>query len=174
MRAMVGVLRGNAGAETTPVMGTSSLQDLVEYLHGFDIDCKLDIKGYDKGVVASHIDVALFKIAREAVTNIARHSGAKHASIHLEMAHPENDGLGDTSAQGQVRLVISDDGKGITGEQLSVGGHGLSGMRERAQVLGGSMKVINNASEFDSAQFDVHDFDGVGTSLDIRIPIDAK
>ena len=60
---------------------------------------------------------------REAITNIVRHAGARHCRIVLH------------AANGQCRLTVSDDGRG--GDASF--GSGLSGMRERVEVLGGTM-----------------------------------
>lgn len=89
---------------------------------------------------------ALFRIAQEALTNVARYAGAKSVQILLE--HED----------GQLLLRIRDNGRGITDEQ-SKGGHsfGLLGMRERAHLLGGT--------------FDISGKEGHGTTLTVRIPL---
>jgi signal transduction histidine kinase len=72
----------------------------------------------------------LLSIAREALANVARHSGATHAFIDLDM-RDEN-----------VQLVIEDDGRGIVPGALQVGGHhGLANMRVRAAALGGVFEI---------------------------------
>jgi two-component system sensor histidine kinase DesK len=65
---------------------------------------------------------------REAVTNVARHSGAQHCWVGL------------TSGSGQVSLEVRDDGRG----GQAPFGSGLAGMRERARALGGD--VVRDAS----------------------------
>src|SRR5262249_11575852 len=71
--------------------------------------------------------VVLYRIVQEALTNVARHSGAQHAHVHL------------AAENGRVRLVVEDDGRGTQGE---LGPHlGLLGMRERVTEMGGSLKV---------------------------------
>ncbi|GEM87389.1 sensor histidine kinase [Meiothermus granaticius] len=64
---------------------------------------------------------------REAVTNVIRHSGARHCTVQLV---GERDGL---------RLVVQDDGKG---GQLHEGS-GLAGMRARVEALGGTLALVN-------------------------------
>ena len=72
----------------------------------------------------------LLSIAREALANVARHSGAVHAFIDLEV-RDEN-----------VELVIEDDGRGILPGELKQGGHhGLANMRVRAEALGGNFEI---------------------------------
>jgi signal transduction histidine kinase len=86
----------------------------------------------------------LFRIVQEALTNVARHSGATRVSIHLR------------AAADKVRLTISDNGKGIT--QPHLGGMGLSGMRARARSAGGELKFQSNP-------------DGKGVCIEVWAPL---
>ncbi|MFW6150236.1 MAG: PAS domain S-box protein [Chloroflexota bacterium] len=81
--------------------------------------------------------LVLFRIAQEALTNIQRHSGATEASVVLE---PHDD---------WVRLAVSDNGKGFDlPEQLTDfagdGKLGLTGMAERAQLVGGKLGIVSH------------------------------
>ena len=67
---------------------------------------------------------------REAVTNVVKHSGAQRCEVRIF----RDDGL--------TRLDVSDDGHGAA---LLNGGSGLAGMRERVELVGGTMKVESNA-----------------------------
>ncbi len=71
----------------------------------------------------------LFRIAQEALTNVARHSGASKVRVALK------------SAGGRIRLSIADNGKGI--QEPRAGSHslGMTGMRARARVAGGVFHV---------------------------------
>lgn len=71
-------------------------------------------------------EVAAYRIALEALTNVVRHSGAGCATVGIEVR-------GD-----DVVLEISDDGQGL---EASIPGVGLRSMRERAEELGGSLEV---------------------------------
>jgi signal transduction histidine kinase len=83
--------------------------------------------------VAPETGGALLRCAQEAVTNAARHSGA--ADLWLELARLD-DG---------VELVARDDGDGAAGQ---IGeGHGLVGMRERLERLGGRLEVTTRPGE---------------------------
>ncbi len=129
MRAMIGVLRGDApDAQTHPTQGTERLGDLLDYLESAGIQGIVDEAEYDRTQVPAYIDIALFGIAREAVTNIVRHAHATHASLRLERR-------GDV-----VILSVADDGQGVM-EGESPSGHGLQGMRERVHVLGGTFQT---------------------------------
>lgn len=78
---------------------------------------------------------ALFRILQEALTNVARHAKAKSVHVRLNIA------------KGRAALVVKDDGRGVTEEELSAPTSlGLLGMRERAEMLGGSLKVEGSLS----------------------------
>ena len=80
---------------------------------------------------AAEVEVALFRIAQEALTNVAKHADASRATVSL------------SRDAGRVRLMIEDDGRGIVpaandSEEL---GWGMAVMHERATAVGGSMRV---------------------------------
>ena len=80
------------------------------------------------GRIADETETHLFRIGQEALTNIARHSGATRAEIDLR------------AEGGRIRLSISDNGKGLPSDrQLS--GMGMIGMRARARSAGGELTV---------------------------------
>lgn len=91
---------------------------------------------------------ALFRIAQEALTNITRHSRASRVRMDLR------------TAKGSVRMKIIDDGRGFSAKGSSRANDGkrlgLLGMRERAEMVGGSFRV-------ESAE-------GKGTTLVVEIP----
>lgn len=73
----------------------------------------------------------VFRIVQEALTNVARHADASSVEIEL------------TTKDGQLVLRIADDGRGISEASLSTGRSvGMTGMRERAHLCGGELKVI--------------------------------
>jgi two-component system sensor histidine kinase UhpB len=74
-------------------------------------------------------ELAVYRVAQESLTNVARHAQASRVALVLE------------PGPGSVVLRISDDGKGIR-EDADVNGHGgLRGMRERALLVGGALAV---------------------------------
>lgn len=78
----------------------------------------------------------LFRIGQEALTNIARHSGATRVEMRL------------TIANGKVRLRISDNGKGLVeGETSERRGIGMTGMLARARSAGGELAVISQTGQ---------------------------
>lgn len=83
-------------------------------------------------VLSEQRSVSLFRIVQEALTNIVRHSGASHATIGL-------------SRQGnQLTLKVADTGRGFDLSNVDVAEkYGLSGMRERAEMLGGTISIVS-------------------------------
>jgi signal transduction histidine kinase len=78
------------------------------------------------------VEVACYRIAQEALTNVARHAQAKACRLRLSV---------DRDA-GVLEVEITDDGMGIPEERVA--GVGLSSMRERAEELGGTLEVEPN------------------------------
>jgi two-component system, NarL family, sensor histidine kinase UhpB len=77
-------------------------------------------------------ELAVYRVAQEGLTNVARHSGASHVLLSL------------SKGCNSVILRVVDDGQGITPTELS--GHGgLRGMRERALFVGGALDITRSA-----------------------------
>ncbi len=72
------------------------------------------------------VEVATYRIVQEALTNVARHSRARHACVRLRLDHG-------------LLIEVTDDGVGVNGGRD--GGVGLHSMRERAMELGGNLSV---------------------------------
>jgi two-component system, NarL family, sensor histidine kinase UhpB len=85
------------------------------------------------------VNMTLYRLVQEGMTNIARHAQAHHVAVTIEQ-HPADPGRGNF-----VVLRISDDGVGV-GSSTSSSGLGLVGMRERVEALGGAFEATN-ASE---------------------------
>ncbi|HYE14803.1 MAG TPA: two-component regulator propeller domain-containing protein [Pyrinomonadaceae bacterium] len=88
----------------------------------------------------------LLRIGQEAVNNAVRHAGAKLISVRLDFD------------AGSVRLSVSDDGRGFDPAAAAGNGHfGLLGMRERAEQMGGELKIESEP--------------GRGTEVSVSVPI---
>jgi two-component system NarL family sensor kinase len=77
------------------------------------------------------VEAELYRIAQEALSNVRRHSGAAEVQVVLEHT-PRG-----------VRMSVRDDGKGFDPRTVPDGRHGILGMRERARLLGGTLRVIS-------------------------------
>jgi two-component system NarL family sensor kinase len=71
----------------------------------------------------------LFRIAQQALTNVRQHAHAKTAKVTLECT------------KRQTRLTIEDDGAGFDVRRIAPERHGITGMRERARTIGGTLRV---------------------------------
>lgn len=94
-----------------------------------DIAFTVDITDIDN-LFPPESEIAVFRIVQEAVNNILKHSGAREAVVAV------------TRLDHTVRIVITDDGRGIDAEKsIGRGGMGLRGIEERVRMLGGTLSV---------------------------------
>ena len=95
------------------------------------IECRIDLPPAERlEALGRDIAIAVYRVLQEALTNVARHSGAKHAWAVIE------------AADGALMLEIEDDGRGIDAEELAKSRSlGLKGMRERMLYHGGTLEV---------------------------------
>jgi two-component system sensor histidine kinase DevS len=87
----------------------------------------------------------LIQMAREALSNVARHAQASTCRLSL------------VSRDGQAVLEIDDDGRGFDSEPTRKGGMGLANLRDRARAMGGEVHVNSSAGE--------------GSTIQIRLPV---
>jgi two-component system, NarL family, sensor histidine kinase LiaS len=112
---------------------SESLKDyVVDWAHRSEIKLTIDIEG--EGELSVETREALFRIAQEALANIARHSAAHCADVSLEYASKK------------VRMIIKDDGYGFDA-RVRHDGLGLFSMQERAEVLGGSITIESSPKQ---------------------------
>ena len=118
------------------------------YRYGVQVD--VQVVGND-AQAPGEIETAVYRIVQEALTNVLKHAHATHASVVLEWRPRE------------LRVVIEDNGQGFDPQQLDVsdqmrsGRLGLSGIRERLMLVGGTLRM-------ESAP-------GAGTTLFVEIPL---
>jgi two-component system sensor histidine kinase DegS len=96
------------------------------------------------------IELVLFRIAQEALRNVWKHSGAKRAWVTVEFG------------EGKTTLTVRDEGKGFElparMDDLTVAGKlGLAGMQERAQLIGGSLRLDSEPDK--------------GTTVTLEVPV---
>ncbi|WP_191874831.1 sensor histidine kinase [Streptomyces filipinensis] len=125
VRQVLDTLRASGDAPRAPAPGLDRLPELVEQAAAAGLT--VDVQG-EPPQLPPGADLAAFRIVQEALTNVVRHSGSRHARVLF--AHHG----------GGLRLRIDDDGP-ATGADAGGSGNGLAGMRERAAALGGSIEA---------------------------------
>ena len=110
-------------------------------LNGIEARFESNFDGRLPGETETH----LFRIAQEALTNVARHAAARRVTVQL------------TAEKGQLRLSVEDDGKGLAGAPAEGRGMGMIGMRARARIAGGELTERSRP--------------GQGVLIEVRLPI---
>ena len=128
-RRLLGVLR-DTGEETglAPQPGISELDALADTVRAAGLPVNLVIDG-DPAALPAAVDVSVYRIVQEALTNILKHAGPARADVTI--------GCADEA----VTIEITDDGTREPGNQPPAGGHGLAGMRERVTIFGGDLRA---------------------------------
>jgi len=97
--------------------------------HGIEV--RLEVSG-DQVRLSDQCELTVYRVAQEALSNVVRHAHATHTRVDLHFGE-------------QVVLTVTDDGCGLPASRVtsdgSGGGLGLMGMRERVNLIGGSLQV---------------------------------
>jgi len=140
--------------ETIGALRPSLLDDLgllpaLQSLVGANSIDGLPIRLRSAGLVrrlSDHTEVAAYRIAQEALANAVAHSGCSRVDIDLEFGESE------------IGLTIADDGSGFDHRDIdTLGSFGIMGMRERADLVGGSLDITSEL--------------GVGTTVSFIAPV---
>lgn len=122
---MLGLLRGASESDALlPQPGVQQLPELVEQVRSTGLDVHYERQGRPRQLPPG-IDLALYRLVQEALTNTLKHARATRTSVLLRTT--------DTA----VELLVADDGRGAG--DVSAQGHGLIGMRERVALYGGTL-----------------------------------
>ncbi|WP_329280681.1 sensor histidine kinase [Streptomyces sp. NBC_01451] len=125
VRQVLDALRTPGDAPRAPAPGLDRLPELVEQAGGAGLT--VEVRGAAPKL-SPGTDLAAFRIVQEALTNVVRHSGSRHARLRVD------------EADGALTLCVDDDGP-ATGADAGGSGNGLAGMRERAAALGGTIEA---------------------------------
>jgi signal transduction histidine kinase len=125
---------------------TQALEDLCwnfRDLHrGGRASCDLD---FNETLVAEELNIIIYRICQEALTNVTKHSSAEHVTLSLK------------HTGGDLRLMITDDGTGFNAEASvdSVGttpGIGSESMKERCELFGGRFSIQSHPGKGTTVQ----------------------
>jgi signal transduction histidine kinase len=103
--------------------------------------------------ISENLKIVIYRILQEAMNNAAKHSDADIIRLNLNMA------------DGSIILKVEDNGVGFAVDQQDIrkdplSGYGIQGMRERAEICGGSFEVKSRT--------------GTGTTVEVRLPLRAE
>lgn len=123
---------------------------LEQFRAKFSIDADLCFVGLDGYRLQSEVEIAVYRIVQEALTNVARYARARNASVIV------------SRKSGMLSVIVEDDGLGFDPEVVmnrepSKASLGLRGMQERAVLLNGTLKIESEC--------------GTGTTIFVHIPV---
>jgi signal transduction histidine kinase len=144
LRRVLGLLRGTSEpVGLRPQPGTAQLTTLVAGIRGSGLQVDLSVDG-DPRPLQAGVDLAVYRVVQEALTNAVKHARARRADVRLVWRPDE------------LVVEVLDDGRGPL--VPAQGGHGLVGMRERLAAYGGGLEVGPR--------------DGGGFAVRARIPLE--
>jgi PAS domain S-box-containing protein len=114
-------------------LGVALTRYVTEYTKSHNIAVDLTLNELDSNDVPPAIQITLYRILQEALTNVARHSGAKTVSIRFARLATV------------LEVAVIDDGCGFDAKAVAVSSHrlGIQSMRERAAMLGGTLSFTS-------------------------------
>jgi signal transduction histidine kinase len=100
---------------------------------GFEIDYHLELPdpARDDRRLAPELETTVYRLIQEALTNVAKHAGASRVTVTAGVDH------------GHVRIEVTDNGRGFAADGITAG-FGLTGMRERAALAGGTVDISSD------------------------------
>jgi signal transduction histidine kinase len=145
MRRLLGAMRGDGDEpERVPHPGLADLNGLIAHVRAAGLAVGLHVHGEPVELPAG-LDLSVYRIVQEALTNTLRHAAARRAEIALSFGPHD------------LRVEVRDDGRGpVDGDGR---GHGLVGIRERVKIYGGEMSATATP--------------GGGFVLRARLPLDG-
>jgi PAS domain S-box-containing protein len=135
LEATIRTVRRIASELRPPVLDALGLIPALEWLRGsferdYGIACVTELRC---GNVSPEVATTVFRVAQEALTNVARHAGAKRVWVRLQ----ERDNA--------LILDVEDDGRGLEPDSVSrQGSFGLIGIRERARLANGNVNLLTS------------------------------
>jgi len=127
-------------------LGVALSRYVSEYAKTHKIAVNLELNELNSGKLPSAVQIGLYRIIQEALTNAAKHSGAKAVSIKFARSATA------------LEVAIADDGCGFDAKAVAVSSHrlGIQSMRERAAMLGGTVSFASRRR---------------GTKILVRVPL---
>jgi PAS domain S-box-containing protein len=123
----------------------AALEQYAKNLNSDRLSVQFKALGFEGSRLPRDFETSIYRIVQEATTNVLRHARASKVGILLE------------KCEDKIKVFVEDDGTGFSPEEIERSGRlGLVGMRERAEMLGGSLTIESTP--------------GMGTSIIIEVP----
>ncbi len=138
LRHLITELRPAALDDLGLAAALEALARRMQAIDGLDVRTEIDLgPEHDPKRLDPELESTIYRVVQEALTNVSRHAEAERAVVSV------------TERDGVVRASVTDDGKGLPeadrlgprGDGLE-GGFGMSGMRERAELVGGELELV--------------------------------
>jgi signal transduction histidine kinase len=138
LRHLITELRPAALDDLGLAAALEALARRMQAIDGLDVQTEIDLgPEHDPHRLDPELESTIYRVVQEALTNVSRHAEAERATVSV------------TERDGVVRASVTDDGKGLPeadrlgprGDGLE-GGFGMSGMRERAELVGGELELV--------------------------------
>jgi signal transduction histidine kinase len=140
-RRAIHALRASSLEELGLEAALTQLGEQIAERSGIDVDVTL---ADNLGKLDPDLENAVYRIADESLTNVARHSEAELATLDLRRRG------------GQIRLEVTDNGLGFNVNGRVPDGHsGIKGMTERAEMVGGSLAIASHRGAGTTVRFEV-------------------
>jgi signal transduction histidine kinase len=123
LRRVLGILHEETAYEPQP--GLARLDGLIDQVRATGLEVAFEIEG-SPAQLSPAVDLSAYRIIQEALTNTLKHSAAERARVSVRYGK-------------ELQLVIRDDGHGAADGNYA--GHGLTGMRQRVAMLGGTVEA---------------------------------
>lgn len=136
MRVVLDLLYRPEAQMRPPAAGLHQVGDLIRDMSHSGLTIELEVSG--ERPVPAAVDLAAYRIVQESLTNVLRHAGPAETVVRIIYA-PDAVGLEITNSVANSVANGVRPGRHEGADELSSGGRGISGMRRRAQALGGSL-----------------------------------
>ena len=137
LRQLITELRPAALDEYGTAAAVEALLERVRATSGVEVAASVAL-AWEGGLAETRheaeVENTIYRLVQEALTNVARHADATHAWVTIE------------EGRADVRVEVRDDGNGMD-LRVQTGGFGLVGMRERVELVGGSLDIVSAPAE---------------------------